>query len=81
MTGITQDDLGGAWTPKAPLKALPQDAVAQGPCGSAMWGHDVAGYQSSFRFGSGAALSVVLAGILIVLSTVYLWLLRRQDNQ
>jgi multiple sugar transport system permease protein len=34
-----------------------------------------------FRFGSGAALSVVLAGILIVLSTVYLWLLRRQDNQ
>jgi hypothetical protein len=51
---LTQDDLGGAWTPKAPLKALPQDAVAQGPCGSAMWGHDVAGYQSSFRFGSGA---------------------------
>jgi hypothetical protein len=51
---VTQDDLGGAWTAKAPLAALPQATITQGPCGSALWGHDVAGYQSSYQLGRGA---------------------------
>src|SRR5581483_11010522 len=49
---LTQDDLGGAWAPKAPVAALTGDQLTSGPCGSVLWAHDVAGYTSSFVSGT-----------------------------
>ncbi len=50
---LTQDDLGGAWTAKAALAALTPAELSQGPCGSPLWAHDVAGYRSAFQDGAG----------------------------
>src|SRR6202035_2861484 len=50
---LSADDLGGAWTAKAAIAALGQAEVTQGPCGSSLWAHDVAGYRSSFQDGAG----------------------------
>jgi len=50
---LSADDLGGAWTAKLAVAALGQAEVTQGPCGSPLWAHDVAGYRSSFQDGAG----------------------------
>lgn len=50
---LTQQDLGGAWVATAPLTALTSGQLSQGPCGSPLWAHDVAGYLSRFHIGTG----------------------------
>jgi hypothetical protein len=50
---LTQDDLGGAWTVKSPVAPLTGDPLTSGPCGSALWAHDVAGDTSDFVSGTG----------------------------
>jgi hypothetical protein len=48
-------DLGQGWTPSPPAHPLTAADYTHGPCGSPLWTHDVAGYQSSFVNGASAA--------------------------
>jgi hypothetical protein len=47
-------DLGQGWTASPTARPLTAPEYTRGPCGSALWAHDVAGYESSFVNGAGA---------------------------
>ena len=53
---LSVDDLGGAWTAKGATTALTSDQLAQGPCASPLWAHDVAGFRSQFENGGGGVI-------------------------
>jgi len=48
-------DLGKGWTASPPARPLAAPEYTRGPCGSALWARDVAGYESSFVNGVGAS--------------------------
>jgi Protein of unknown function (DUF2510) len=52
---LTAADLGPGWTPSPAAHPLAATDYTHGPCGSPLWTHDVAGYQSSFVNGASAA--------------------------
>jgi len=53
---LAQADLGGAWTPAETAGVMPAATLTGVGCGSTLWAHDVAGYQSTFKESTGAAV-------------------------
>jgi hypothetical protein len=46
---LTLSDLGGGgWSTATAPSAVPQQDLTSGPCGSKLWAHDVAGFQSEY---------------------------------
>ena len=51
---LTAADLGAGWTAAPPAHALTAPEYTAGPCGSSLWSHNVAGYESSLVNGASA---------------------------
>jgi len=53
---LTPGDVGGGWTVSAAPSKVPQSDYTQGPCGSPLWAHDVAGEQTRLVDGGGGII-------------------------
>jgi len=54
-SALTDVDLGAGWTASPPAHAMTAAEYTAGPCGSALWAHNVGGYESAFVKGASAA--------------------------